>query len=93
MNKPVSFLPAYAGIGDGFAVAMLRILLIAVLYVALNHETLDQLPDTLRGITAVQHVLTDTYLLNVFLARIGMVAVYDNRRIGKLLLLIELIKP
>lgn len=78
VNKSVGLVPAYAGIGDRLAVAVLGILLVAVLDVALDHKTLNEILDTLRCIAAVEHILTDTYLLNEFLAGVRVVAVNDD---------------
>ena len=57
--------------------------LVSVLDVTLDHQSLDQLMNICRHLTAMQHVLADSDLFLKFLTGIGMVCIHDNCRICK----------
>lgn len=60
--------PADTRIGNGLSVDVLVYLLVAVLDVALYHEALYKLADTVVVIAAAENFLDDTWLFEVLLA-------------------------
>ena len=85
-DQPLGLCPAEAGVGDGFTVDALLCLLRAVLNVALDHQTLNKLLDIVIMAAGVQDLLGDANLLQVLLARVGMVGIHDHGGILKILL-------
>lgn len=63
VEKLLGFLPAQAGVGDGFAIDVVVDCLGAVFDVAFNHQTFDKVVDVLAVAAAVEDFLGDTNLL------------------------------
>lgn len=80
-KKPFCFLPAQAGVRDGFAIDVVVNCLGAVFDIAFNHQTFDKVVDILAVAAAVEDFFGDTNLLKVLFVGIGMVDVYDAGRV------------
>ena len=83
VDQPFGFLPAQAGIGDGFAVNVLAAadLLGSGLQIAFDHEALYQGIDPWIVVAASQYLPGDSDLLFVFFVGVGVVGIYDGSRI------------
>ena len=62
------FFPAEAGVGDRLSVDVLAYFLRAVLDIAFDHETLDELLDLGTVAHTMEYLLCDTYLFKVLLS-------------------------
>lgn len=91
-DELLRLLPTEAGVCDGLAVRPLADLLVAVLDIALNHESLDERPDIRRDPTAVDDVFCNADLLEILLARVRMIGIDDDRRVCEIALVVRLVE-
>lgn len=83
IQQPLRIFPSQAGIGDGFAIAMLADFLTAGFNVAFNHNPFHKSAQLFRVTAAVKHFFDNADLLEILLVGVGMVGVHDAGRIFK----------
>ena len=89
VNEFLDLFPSEAGICDGFSVNVLMLVLAAVEYVGLNHESLDKTVNRIRKFPAVADILRDADLFIVLFAGVVVIGIDDDRRVLELLFFVQ----
>ena len=79
LNKVVGILPANTGISYGFPVDAFADFLASAFQIGFNHKSLYHRTDIRAMPAGVEHILADPGLLIIFLTRVGVVGIHDQR--------------
>ena len=78
-DQAFGFIPAKAGICDGFSITAAVDILSTVFYIAFDHESFDNIADTIAVPAVLKDFLEDSGLLKRIFSGVFMICIDDDR--------------